>query len=72
MDAPTGPLWSQQQAIAYEVALEAINDVAGIGVTTRKWTYLPKPVNVTSTHEFLIASGFTRFPEPCIGRFCRS
>jgi hypothetical protein len=27
MDAPTGPLWSQQQAIAYEVALEAINDV---------------------------------------------
>src|SRR3546814_3501691 len=27
MDAPTGPLWSQKQAIAYEVALEAINDV---------------------------------------------
>ena len=27
MDAPTGPLWSQEQAIAYEVALEAINDV---------------------------------------------
>lgn len=27
MDALTGPLWSQEQAIAYEVALEAINDV---------------------------------------------
>ena len=27
MDAPTGPLWSQKQAIGYEVALEAINDV---------------------------------------------
>ncbi len=27
MDSPTGPLWSQKQAIAYEVALEAINDV---------------------------------------------
>jgi len=27
MDAPTGPLWSQEQAIAYEVALEAINDI---------------------------------------------
>lgn len=27
MDASTGPLWSQEQAIAYEVALEAINDV---------------------------------------------
>lgn len=27
MDAPSRPLWSQEQAIAYEVALEAINDV---------------------------------------------
>jgi hypothetical protein len=27
VDALTGPLWSQEQAIAYEVALEAINDV---------------------------------------------
>lgn len=27
MDASTGPLWSQKQTIAYEVALEAINDV---------------------------------------------
>ena len=27
MDAPTGSLWSQEQAIAYEAALEAINDV---------------------------------------------
>jgi hypothetical protein len=27
MDALSGPLWSQKQAIAYEVALEAINDV---------------------------------------------
>src|SRR3546814_13337780 len=27
MDAPNGPLWSQKQAIAYEVALEAINVV---------------------------------------------
>lgn len=27
MNAPTNPLWSQEQAIAYEVALEAINDV---------------------------------------------
>lgn len=27
MDAPNGPLWSQEQAIAYEAALEAINDV---------------------------------------------
>lgn len=27
MDAPNGPLWSQEQTIAYEVALEDINDV---------------------------------------------
>lgn len=27
MDALTSALWSQEQAIAYEVALEAINDV---------------------------------------------
>jgi len=27
MDVLTSPLWSQEQAIAYEVALEAINDV---------------------------------------------
>src|SRR3546814_9615181 len=27
MDAPTVPLWSQKEAIAYEVELEAINDV---------------------------------------------
>src|SRR3546814_12207052 len=27
MDAPTGPLWSQKQVVAYEGALEAINDV---------------------------------------------
>ena len=28
MDALTGPLWSQEQAIAYEVALEAIRQDA--------------------------------------------
>ena len=27
MDAPSEPLWTQDQAIAYEAALEAINDV---------------------------------------------
>jgi len=27
MDAPKEPLWTQDQAIAYEAALEAINDV---------------------------------------------
>ena len=26
-DAPPGPLWTQDQAIVYEAALEAINDV---------------------------------------------
>src|SRR3546814_9560549 len=30
-DAPTGPLGSQKQAIAYEVALESINEVIEIG-----------------------------------------
>jgi hypothetical protein len=27
VDAPTGSFWSQEQAVAYEAALEAINDV---------------------------------------------
>src|SRR3546814_12181902 len=52
----------------------AIRGLAWYDAAKRRADALPKTVEapVTSTHEFLIASGFTRFPDPCIGQFCRS
>lgn len=43
-DAPPGPLWTQDQAIAYEAVLEAINDViAGYSEQIANEHDRPKP-----------------------------